>query len=243
MLSWLRDFTDLPLGVYPNLGYLSAAGWRHDTAVEHPDFAELALAWREEGAQIIGGCCGVGPERIAAARSALAGTRPGHRRIAQPSASQDDALAARAQPRGLDGRRRRPAAPAAVPRHRRRGGRRRPRPGEPAGLEAPPARSARRGPALPRHRLRIGPADGRAGARRRHPRARDRLGPGRGREHADERVPQRRRGAGQRRGRRPLPVGPRGALRPDRRDAVADPARPVRAAASATGRSTTGDAT
>ncbi len=25
MLSWLRDFTDLPLGVYPNLGYLSAA--------------------------------------------------------------------------------------------------------------------------------------------------------------------------------------------------------------------------
>ena len=27
-LSWLRDFTDLPLGVYPNLGYLSAAGWR-----------------------------------------------------------------------------------------------------------------------------------------------------------------------------------------------------------------------
>ncbi len=26
MLSWLRDFTDLPLGVYPNLGYLSAAG-------------------------------------------------------------------------------------------------------------------------------------------------------------------------------------------------------------------------
>ena len=26
MLSWLRDFTDLPLGVYPNLGYLSAVG-------------------------------------------------------------------------------------------------------------------------------------------------------------------------------------------------------------------------
>ena len=30
MLAWLRDFTDLPLGVYPNLGYLSAAGWRHE---------------------------------------------------------------------------------------------------------------------------------------------------------------------------------------------------------------------
>ena len=84
MLSWLRDFTDLPLGVYPNLGYLSAAGWRHDAA-EQPDYAELALAWREEGAQIIGGCCGVGPDRIAAAGAALADTRPGHRRIAQSS--------------------------------------------------------------------------------------------------------------------------------------------------------------
>ena len=33
MLSWLRDFTDLPLGVYPNLGYLSSAGWRHERPV------------------------------------------------------------------------------------------------------------------------------------------------------------------------------------------------------------------
>ena len=33
MLAWLRDFTDLPLGVYPNLGYLSAAGWRQEAGV------------------------------------------------------------------------------------------------------------------------------------------------------------------------------------------------------------------
>ena len=79
MVSWLRDFTDLPLGVYPNLGYLSSAGWRHDAAVEQHGYAELALAWREEGAQIIGGCCGVRPERIAAARAAARRTpRPGH---------------------------------------------------------------------------------------------------------------------------------------------------------------------
>jgi len=95
MLSWLRDFTDLPLGVYPNLGYLATGGWRHDAAPDASDYAELALAWREEGAQIIGGCCGVGPDRIAAARAALEDTRPGHRRIAQRSASQDEALAAR----------------------------------------------------------------------------------------------------------------------------------------------------
>jgi SAM-dependent methyltransferase len=82
MLSWLRDFTDLPLGVYPNLGYLSAAGWRHEESIGGAQFADLALAWRDEGAQIIGGCCGVGPEHLAAARAALQDTKPGHSRPA-----------------------------------------------------------------------------------------------------------------------------------------------------------------
>ncbi len=80
MLSWLRDFTDLPLGVYPNLGYLSAAGWRQEPGVAGHEYAELALRWREEGAQIIGGCCGVRPEHLAAARMALTGTKAGHAR-------------------------------------------------------------------------------------------------------------------------------------------------------------------
>lgn len=78
MIAWLRDFTDLPLGVYPNLGYLSIGGWRSEEATGGPEYARMALRWREEGAQIIGGCCGVGPEHIAAARAALADTRPGH---------------------------------------------------------------------------------------------------------------------------------------------------------------------
>jgi methionine synthase I (cobalamin-dependent) len=73
MLSWLRDFTDLPLGVYPNLGYLSAAGWRVETGVGGAEWAALAQQWRDEGAQIIGGCCGVGPGHVAATRAALAG--------------------------------------------------------------------------------------------------------------------------------------------------------------------------
>src|SRR5262245_54177876 len=52
ILPWLRDFTDLPLGVYPNLGYLSSAGWRHEPDVDGHEYAEMALRWREEGAQI-----------------------------------------------------------------------------------------------------------------------------------------------------------------------------------------------
>jgi S-methylmethionine-dependent homocysteine/selenocysteine methylase/SAM-dependent methyltransferase len=80
MLSWLRDFTDMPLGVYPNLGYFTNAGWRFESAITGEKYAEMALEWREEGAQIIGGCCGVGPEHIAAARTALNETKPGHER-------------------------------------------------------------------------------------------------------------------------------------------------------------------
>jgi S-methylmethionine-dependent homocysteine/selenocysteine methylase/SAM-dependent methyltransferase len=109
MVSWLRDFTDLPLGVYPNLGYLSSAGWRYESSPGGEDYARLALSWRDEGAQIIGGCCGVGPEHLAAARKALEGTRPGHARPETPAnASNGGAVAQPAKPleRWTDPRRR-----------------------------------------------------------------------------------------------------------------------------------------
>jgi S-methylmethionine-dependent homocysteine/selenocysteine methylase/SAM-dependent methyltransferase len=81
MLSWLRDFTDMPLGVYPNLGYLSQDGWREETGIADHEYAEMAVEWRTEGAQIIGGCCGVRPEHLLAARAALGGTKLGHVRV------------------------------------------------------------------------------------------------------------------------------------------------------------------
>ena len=80
MISWLRDFTELPLGVYPNLGHLAGSRWRFDEEIDPAAYAELALAWREEGAQIIGGCCGVTAEHIAALARALADTKPGRKR-------------------------------------------------------------------------------------------------------------------------------------------------------------------
>jgi S-methylmethionine-dependent homocysteine/selenocysteine methylase/SAM-dependent methyltransferase len=89
MLSWLRDFTDLPLGVYPNLGYFSNAGWRFETEIGGDRYAEMALQWRAEGAQIIGGCCGVGPDHLAAAAAALAETKPGHERPVDVLAPDD----------------------------------------------------------------------------------------------------------------------------------------------------------
>jgi S-methylmethionine-dependent homocysteine/selenocysteine methylase/SAM-dependent methyltransferase len=80
MLSWLRDFTELPLGVYPNLGHLAGPLWRFDDEIGPDVYAELALGWRAEGAQIVGGCCGTTPSHIAAAAAALAGTKPGKER-------------------------------------------------------------------------------------------------------------------------------------------------------------------
>ncbi len=91
MLPWLRDFTDLPLGVYPNLGYYSDAGWRFDETTGPERYAELALEWRAQGAQIVGGCCGTSPEHIAAARKALAGTRAGRPRSTPASFPREPA--------------------------------------------------------------------------------------------------------------------------------------------------------
>lgn len=81
MLSWLRDFTDLPLGAYPNLGRYLDPGWQFDDDVKPQDYADLAAEWRAEGAQIVGGCCGVTPEHMAAARTKLEGTKRGSQRV------------------------------------------------------------------------------------------------------------------------------------------------------------------
>jgi S-methylmethionine-dependent homocysteine/selenocysteine methylase/SAM-dependent methyltransferase len=118
MVSYLRDFTDLPLGVYPNLGYYSDRGWRFAPGVGGEEYAEMALRWREEGAQIIGGCCGVRPEHIAAAAQRLAGTKPGHRRPTEDAALNANGRAtqqpARREPAWVD-RRRRPLYPMPFP--------------------------------------------------------------------------------------------------------------------------------
>lgn len=72
-LKWLADFTDLPLGVYPNLGRYVDPQWRFDDDIESDDFASMGIMWRDEGAQILGGCCGVRPDDIRALADALNG--------------------------------------------------------------------------------------------------------------------------------------------------------------------------
>ncbi|MEM7277605.1 MAG: homocysteine S-methyltransferase family protein [Pseudomonadota bacterium] len=75
-LPWLREFTDLPLGVYPNLGRYVDPEWRFDEDVTPEDFADMSLIWRAEGAQILGGCCGARPSHIEALAKAVKDTAP-----------------------------------------------------------------------------------------------------------------------------------------------------------------------
>jgi S-methylmethionine-dependent homocysteine/selenocysteine methylase/SAM-dependent methyltransferase len=84
MLPWLRDFTDLPLGVYPNLGYFTDDGWSFDKTVGAEQYGDLAAVWREEGAQMVGGCCGTRPEHISGAIARVRDMPRGSRATADP---------------------------------------------------------------------------------------------------------------------------------------------------------------
>lgn len=76
-LPLLRRHTRLPLGVYPNLGTWINPGWEFDEAATPEFFLAEARRWRdEEGASIIGGCCGTTAEHIALLASSLRSESP-----------------------------------------------------------------------------------------------------------------------------------------------------------------------
>ncbi len=72
-LDEIARSTRLPLGCYPNAGSpdLERGAWTFDPAMTPGRFAEAALGWVQSGAQIVGGCCGTGPDHIRALRAAL----------------------------------------------------------------------------------------------------------------------------------------------------------------------------
>src|SRR5260370_27075611 len=54
MIAWLRDFTELPLGAYPNLGHMVGTQWHFDEHIGPAEYAQQALSWREQGPPVIG---------------------------------------------------------------------------------------------------------------------------------------------------------------------------------------------
>lgn len=75
-IAGLREVTDRPVGVYPNLLHIPT-DWTLDNDVKagHREltvegYVEFAQRWRREGVSIIGGCCGIGPRYIEALAAA-----------------------------------------------------------------------------------------------------------------------------------------------------------------------------
>ena len=60
----LRNFHTGSIIVYPDSGGWLSPNWDFSSVISEEDFAIKALEWRSEGAQIIGGCCGLSPEHI-----------------------------------------------------------------------------------------------------------------------------------------------------------------------------------
>jgi S-methylmethionine-dependent homocysteine/selenocysteine methylase len=69
--AWLREYTVLPLGVYPNNGRYDMWKWEWQHTITPAQMAEHARGYAAEGFAIIGGCCGVRPDHITAIVEAL----------------------------------------------------------------------------------------------------------------------------------------------------------------------------
>lgn len=65
-LDDLRAVFDGPLMAYPDSGYFEMPHWKFVDVIAPGRLSEMAEDWRSRGAQVIGGCCGLGPEHIAA---------------------------------------------------------------------------------------------------------------------------------------------------------------------------------
>lgn len=59
-----------PVMAYPDSGYFEMPDWKFIDVVSVADFEGYCQTWLEAGVQLIGGCCGLTPEHIEAARRA-----------------------------------------------------------------------------------------------------------------------------------------------------------------------------
>ncbi len=69
-LVMVRQRWSGPVGVYPESGYFAQPNWNFVDVISPDDLAREARGWINDGAQLVGGCCGTGPEHIKALRAA-----------------------------------------------------------------------------------------------------------------------------------------------------------------------------
>jgi S-methylmethionine-dependent homocysteine/selenocysteine methylase len=65
-----------PMGAYAHSGQWIDPNWQFVDMISPAAYLSVAQQWVEMGAQIIGGCCGIGPEYIRLLKERLPKSRP-----------------------------------------------------------------------------------------------------------------------------------------------------------------------
>jgi len=63
-LSVIQTVWDGPAGAYPESGYFEMPNWQFVDIIQPQAFADEAQKWVEQGAKLVGGCCGIGVAHI-----------------------------------------------------------------------------------------------------------------------------------------------------------------------------------
>lgn len=71
VLQLMQSHYDGLRGAYPNAGYWLRPEWAFVDQISPQNYLERARKWLDTGARIVGGCCGIGPDHIAALSKGL----------------------------------------------------------------------------------------------------------------------------------------------------------------------------
>jgi methionine synthase I (cobalamin-dependent) len=70
-LDVVRSRTDVRLGVYPESGFFEMPDWRFVDVIGVDELVARTQGWVDQGARVVGGCCGITPDHIAGLATAL----------------------------------------------------------------------------------------------------------------------------------------------------------------------------
>jgi homocysteine S-methyltransferase len=70
-LSVVRERWSGPSGAYPQAGRMVMPNWQFEDAIAPDEYLSIARAWVDSGVQVVGGCCGIGPQHIRALADGL----------------------------------------------------------------------------------------------------------------------------------------------------------------------------
>jgi methionine synthase I (cobalamin-dependent) len=62
----VRRYWDGPVGTYPESGYFKSPDWVFVDVISPEELVQHSRAWKTKGVTLFGGCCGIGPDHIAA---------------------------------------------------------------------------------------------------------------------------------------------------------------------------------